>query len=173
MQKLSKLQPDSVLRAAASTLLALTLALAFYLCGTGLGNWCLQLQKNYRIELFNRAVEDRGLVVKMISDEETHAIASHYISALADAVIRFEFFPREDDASTFFEIISILPPKVEITQFEFSGRNLLVHCTAQKEEQLVQFSQALDSVSRFRDISLESYQKTDGSFIGTITCISR
>ena len=88
-------------------------------------------------------------------------------------MIRFEFFPREDDASTFFEIISILPPKVEITQFEFSGRNLLVHCTAQKEEQLVQFSQALDSVSRFRDISLESYQKTDGSFIGTITCISR
>ena len=42
------------------------------------------------LDVYKRQVEDRGLVVKMISDEETHAIASHYVSALADAVIRFE-----------------------------------------------------------------------------------
>lgn len=157
---------------AASIPTALLLVLALFITGTFAGNFLLRMQKDYRIELFNRAAEQQGVFVRMISDEETHRVTSKYLAALADAVVRFEFFPRQDDADIFFNMISVLPADVTVDRFEFNGRNLSVYCAAPAHGPLADFSRALAGLGCFKDASLESYQKKDGSYMGVITCIA-
>ncbi|MCI8442310.1 MAG: hypothetical protein HFG27_07255 [Provencibacterium sp.] len=163
---------NTVFQAVGSSVCALLLTAAIYFAGTGLGNALLQLQKSYRIEFFNRAVAGQDAVVRMVESEKLHTVATQYLRALMDSVIRFEFFPRQQEGETFLAVISALPEEVEIDRFEFTERHLLIygHCT--HEEQLKQFQEALSDAPCFQDVLLESCQKKDGSYAGVLTCIT-
>lgn len=151
---------------------ALGLTLALYLGGTALGGWCIRMQKEYRIELFERAMEEQGTFVRILMDEEIQNVGKKYVSALADAVVRFEFFPRDDDAAVFFEIVSALPEGMSIERFAFSGRDMTIFCTAGNREALYAFSRALEGTPYFRSVSAEVRERADASAAGTLTCIA-
>lgn len=151
---------------------ALGLTLILYFGGTALGNLCLRMQKEYRIELFERAMAEQGTLVRMLMDEEVRSVGKKYVSALADAVVRFEFFPRDDDAAVFFEIVSALPEGMSIEQFDFSGRDMTIFCTAGSGEALYAFSRSLEETLHFRSVSAEVREGADASAAGTITCIA-
>ncbi|MCI8622099.1 MAG: PilN domain-containing protein [Provencibacterium sp.] len=169
---MQRIRKDSILQAVGASACALGLTLAIYLSGTGLGGALLRLQKNYRIDRFNQAIAGQDAVIRLAAGEELHTVTTQYLTALMDAVIRFEFFPRKEDAEIFLAILSSLPVKVTIDGFEFSGRNLVIHCQCSYEPPLNQFLKNLEDVPLFQDVSLESYQKKDGVYIGTLTCIA-
>lgn len=155
-----------------SLIVAILLVFIMHNVGSAAGKSVLYLQKEYRIELFNQAIQEEGLVAKMISDETVHSVTSKYIAALADAVVHFEFFPRNDDAKMFIEFISVVPYDISIEKFEFSGHNIMIYCHAESKGSLLEFSKTLKTINYFRDISLECFQKADSSYIATITCIA-
>lgn len=151
---------------------ALVLTLALYQGGTALGDWCIRIQKEYRIEMFERAMEEQGTLVHILMDEEIQSVGKKYIAALADAVVRFEFFPRDDDVAVFFEMVSALPEEMFIERFAFSGRNMTIFCTAGSRKALYTFSRSLEGTPYFRSISAEVRERADASFTGKITCIA-
>lgn len=153
-----------------SALAAVTLALVLHLFGTALGRSLLQMQQDYRLEMFARITQQQGLVSKMITDEEARTAMNKYIGALADATIRFEFFPQKDDAENFLEILSVLPSKVKIERFAFTGHDLTVTCSASLSESLVQFAKALDSIPNFKSAKPEFFPRADGGTLAVIVC---
>lgn len=163
---------NTAFQAAGASVCALALTLVIYLGGTGLGRALLQLQKSYRIDLFNRAVAGQDAVVRMVESERLHTVATRYLQALMDAVIRFEFFPRQEEAEAFLAVISALPAEVEIDSFQFNGHHLLIYCHCAAEPDLRLFWEGLSDSSCFQDVSLESFQRKDGSYAGTLTCIA-
>ena len=169
MQRIGK---NSVFQAAGASVCALLLTLVLYLGGSGLGNLLLRLQKSYRTDLFNRAIAGQDAVVRMVEREELHLVATQYLEALMDAVIRFEFFPQQEEAEAFLAVISALPAKVEIEQFQFTGHNLTIFCSSFSEPALAQFREGLYTAACFKDVSLEFFQKKDGSYAGTLICIA-
>lgn len=160
------------MQAVIASVCALLLTLAIYLSGTGLGKLLLQMQRSYRIDLFNRAMQGQDAVVRMVESEKLHTVATQYVKALMDAVIRFEFFPRQEDAESFLAILSALPRQTDIEGFQFTGHNLEIFCRCPEAEELEQFAKDLQESPIFREVSLELYQKTDGSYSGTLLCIA-
>lgn len=159
------------LRYAASTVLALALTLGIYCVGTAGGDVLLKMQKEYRIELFNRALEEQNAIAKILTDRQAQSVAAQYAAALADAVVKFEFFPRTDDAKLFLDILTIVPDEITVEKFEFIGRNITLYCSASSEEALQELSEELGELDSIQDTSLESYQKTDGTYMGAILCM--
>lgn len=169
MQRMGK---NTVLQAVMASVCALLLTLAIYLSGTCLGNFLLQMQRSYRIDLFNRAMTGQNAVVRMVESEKLHTVTTQYVKALMDAVIQFEFFPRQGDAESFLAIISALPGQTDIERFQFTGHNLEIFCHSPKAEDLERFARELQESPVFHEVSLEMYQKTDGAYSGTLVCIA-
>lgn len=158
------------LRAALCTIAAVALVLAIYTVGSTSGSFILRLQKEYRVELFEKAVAQQGTLVKLLSDEEAHDTASKYIAAIADATIRFELFPQKGEAEAFLEILTAQPAKITVERFSFTGHDLTIYCSAETVEPINQFVSGLGSAKSFREVTLETERREDGRYIGTIFC---
>lgn len=152
-----------------SAVLAGILCTLLYFAGTLSGEFVLRLQRDYRLEVFNRAFTQQGIVVQLFSGDELQQITNKYIGAILDATINFEMFPQKKEAEMFISLVSVLPGKVSIEKFEFSGSELFIHCSAQTTKSLYSYREALIAQEPFRRVDLSVWETQEGSFQATIT----
>ena len=140
--------------------------------GSTLGSICIRLEKNIRMEFLERAVTEQNFIIRLLTDKEVHVMTGQDISALADATIRFEFFPRSDDVKAFIEISAALPEEVTTHGFEFRGRDLIITCMSKSLEDIEDFAQRIEDIARFRETNIQIDQNEKDFFYATIYCLA-
>ena len=99
------------------------------------------------------------------------SLVVRFSGALAAAYINFEFIPL-NEASTFMVILENLPDGVNISGFEYAGRDLRITGEAGEESDLNGFVDALEESGTFSSVNFNHYEAVNGNTRFEVLCVS-
>ena len=94
-----------------------------------------------------------------------------FAGALAAAYINFEFLPL-NEASTFMVILESLPDDMEVSGFEYVGRDLQITGEAALESGPHDFVGALRQSEAFASVNYSCYEDVNGKTRFHVLCVS-
>lgn len=160
-------------RALSETLTALLLAAALLLGGVLLSNQ-VQQSSLYRQSKIIRSIisdsEQSPGMMGMLTDAKSRGVLLKFAEAMADGYVNFELIPV-NEAETFAAVYESMGSMVEIEEFFYHRRNLVVVGTTSDEAYYREFLRRLRGREHFEAVAGHYYLTTDDAIRFEVECV--
>ncbi|MGI6403792.1 MAG: hypothetical protein ACOX0K_06200 [Oscillospiraceae bacterium] len=164
---------QKICHAISETLTALLLAAALLLGGMLLSAQVLEsnfYRKSQIIRLLTQDPQQSPGMVGMLTDSRNRAVLMKFAGAVANGYVNFELIPV-NEAETFSAVYQSLGPVVEVEEFIYHRRNLVIVGTAPDEAYYRELLRRLRSKEHFEAVTGHYYLTTDDIIRFEIECV--
>ncbi len=164
---------QKIRHAISETITALLLAAALLLGGILLSTQILEsnlYRKSKIIRMLIAEPDQSPGMVGMLTDSRNRGVLMKFAGAMANGYVNFELIPV-NEAETFSAVYESMGSVVEIEEFIYHRRNLVIVGTAPDEAYYREFVRRLRSKEHFEAVSGHYYLTTDDVIRFEIECV--
>ncbi|MEG2295622.1 MAG: hypothetical protein RSB96_02665 [Oscillospiraceae bacterium] len=114
-------------------------------------------------------VKNLETILSLSKDEQNRILLKKYIEAMIDVTVKFDYIPR-NELENFIPITLSLSGQVEVMQFEYNNKNLIIHGIVSTQEELELVIQALYKNVKYQLIESHTYKNKKDEIVFSLEC---
>lgn len=109
-------------------------------------------------------------IVDLSKDGTNTILLKKYLEAMIDATVKFDYIPR-NELEYFIPITMSLNENIQVKEFEYNNKNLIIHGIAPNDVELAFLVEALYENAKYELIESHAYKNQNNQISFSLECI--